>query len=68
MLRLIKAELASARHRNRGYGTPALLIDLRALDTFRGERCDLGLKVIAHQVKLVGSALFSGVEGSFRGR
>src|ERR1700722_7565007 len=68
MFRLIQADVAAARQAHPGNRTPALLVDLRALHVFFGQRRNFSLQVVAEEIQLVGAVLIGGMERGFSGR
>ena len=65
MFWLIEAELASTGKFDFGDGTPSLLLNGRALDTFVCDGGHLGFQIVAHEVEFVISALIGGVDCGF---
>src|SRR5438445_3925683 len=65
MLRLIKADLASAGKLHLRNGTPSWFLNFRALDALLCEGSDFGFQVVAHEIEFVDTILIGRVECGF---
>src|SRR5262245_43608735 len=66
MLRLVKADLASAWKRDHSNRTPSGLLHIRTVDALLSEGRHLGLQVFAHEIKFVYVVLIRRMERGFR--
>jgi hypothetical protein len=62
---LIEADFAAAGKADLRDGPPALVVYFGAVDALYFERGNLGLEVIAQEVKLVAAVFFGGMHGCF---
>jgi hypothetical protein len=65
MLRLIKADLASAGKLHLRNGTPSWFLNFRALDALLCEGSHFGFQIVAHEIEFVGTILIGRVECGF---
>src|SRR5438093_1344473 len=68
MLRLIKADLASAGKPNLRNRTPSWFLNFRALDALLCEGSHFGFQIVAHEIEFVDIILIGRVECGFRWR
>src|SRR5262245_44197194 len=68
MLRLIEAHLPSAGKPDVGDRSPPCFLHLRTADALPVERHYLGLQIVAHEVELMSTILFGGMNGHLRWR
>lgn len=61
MFRLVEPKGSATGKRDLCDGAPALLFNLRAKDAFGGERGDLSLEIVAHEIKLVRAIVLRGM-------
>ena len=62
MLRLIKADLASAGKPHLRNGTPSWFLNLRALDALLCEGSHFGFQIVAHEIEFVDTILIGRME------
>src|SRR5262245_13341686 len=68
MLRLVKADLTSARKRDFTNRTPSSFLHIRTVDALLGEGRHLGPQVFAHEIQLMYVVLIRRMERSLRRR
>src|SRR5262249_5453115 len=68
MLRLIKADLASAGKPHLRNRTPACFLNVRAFDALLREGSHLGFQLLAHEIEFVRTILFGRVKCGFSRR
>src|SRR5688500_12985845 len=68
MMRLVQPELSAARQRDVREFAPRLRTDLAARNALLYQACNLGVDVVAHQIQLVMSLVFSRMHCHFAGR